>query len=147
MMYKHTQKGPQYKHIKIEFFVELRFKNIKKITVQGHLNRTVCRTQLQINCLRGFLFQTSKNASTSSSVSSSGYNRAIFIRCENLCKNGQSFPTHSCDKTVIHEENIYQEVQQYLLSRDWAGIKWHPVLKVWEQLQDKHSEEMQNSYR
>ena len=29
---------------------------------------------------------------------------------------------------------------QYLLSRDWAGLKWHPVLKVWEHLQDKHSE-------
>ena len=39
----------------------------------------------------------------------------------------------------------YQEVQQYLLSRDWAGLKWCPVLKVWEQLQDKQSEEMQNT--
>ena len=35
----------------------------------------------------------------------------------------------------------------YLLSRDRTGFKWRPVLKVWEQLQDKHSEEMQNSYR
>ena len=37
------------------------------------------------------------------------------------------------------------------LSRDWAGLKWRPVLKahvqVWKQLQDKPSEEMQNSYR
>ena len=35
----------------------------------------------------------------------------------------------------------------YLLIRDWAGLKCHPVLKVWKHLQDKHSEEMQNSYR
>ena len=33
------------------------------------------------------------------------------------------------------------------LSRDWVGLKWRPVLKVSEQLQDKHSEEMQNAYR
>ena len=41
----------------------------------------------------------------------------------------------------------YQEVQQYVLSRDWVGLKWHPVLKVREQLQDKRREKMQNSYR
>ena len=35
----------------------------------------------------------------------------------------------------------------YLLSRDWAGLKWRPVLKVWEQLQDKYSKDTQNSYR
>ena len=35
----------------------------------------------------------------------------------------------------------------YLLIRDWAGLKWHPVLKEWEQLQDKPSEDVQNSYR
>ena len=35
----------------------------------------------------------------------------------------------------------------YLLIRDWTGLKWHPVLKVWKQLQDKHSEETHNSYR
>ena len=35
----------------------------------------------------------------------------------------------------------------YLLSRDWAGLKWHPVLKVWEQLQDEHRKETHNSYR
>ena len=33
------------------------------------------------------------------------------------------------------------------LSRDWVGLKWRSVPKVWEQLQDKHSEQMQNSYR
>ena len=27
----------------------------------------------------------------------------------------------------------------YFLSRDWGGLKWRPVLKVWEQLQDEHS--------
>ena len=27
----------------------------------------------------------------------------------------------------------------YFLSRDWAGLRWHPVLKEREQLQDKHS--------
>ena len=36
------------------------------------------------------------------------------------------------------------ELPPALLSRDWAGLKWHPA---WEQLQGKHSEEMQNSYR
>ena len=41
----------------------------------------------------------------------------------------------------------YQEVWWYLLGRDWVGLKWHPVLKVWKQVEDKHSEAMQNSYR
>ena len=41
----------------------------------------------------------------------------------------------------------YQEVRYCRLSRDWAGLKWRPVHKVWEQLQDKRSEKMQNSYR
>ena len=35
----------------------------------------------------------------------------------------------------------------YFLSRDGVGLKWCPVLKVWEKLQDKHSKVMQNSYR
>ena len=35
----------------------------------------------------------------------------------------------------------------YFLSRDWAGLKWRPVLKVCEQLQDKHSKVMQNFSR
>ena len=30
----------------------------------------------------------------------------------------------------------------YFLSRDWASLKWRPLLKEWEQLQDKHSEQM-----
>ena len=29
----------------------------------------------------------------------------------------------------------------YLLIRDWAGLEWHPVLKVRWQLQDKQIEE------
>ena len=35
----------------------------------------------------------------------------------------------------------------HCIKREWAGLKWHPVFKVWEQLQDKHSKEMQNLYR
>ena len=31
--------------------------------------------------------------------------------------------------------------------RAWEGSKWRPVLKVREQLQDKHSKVMQKSYR
>ena len=42
--------------------------------------------------------------------------------------------------------NISRSNGSYFLSRDWAGLKWPPVLKVWEQLQDKHSVEMHNSY-
>ena len=30
--------------------------------------------------------------------------------------------------------------------QDWTTSKWHPVLKVWEQPQAKHSKVMQNSY-
>ena len=30
---------------------------------------------------------------------------------------------------------------------DYVGLEWHPVLKVWEQLQDEHSKVMHNSYR
>ena len=41
---------------------------------------------------------------------------------------------------------IINKYGSYLLSRDWAGLKWRPVLKVWEQLQDKHSEGTHNSY-
>ena len=35
----------------------------------------------------------------------------------------------------------------YFLSMDLAGFKWHPVLKVWEQLQGKHSKVTQNFYK
>ena len=28
----------------------------------------------------------------------------------------------------------YQKYGSYFLSRDWVGLKWHLVLKVWEQL-------------
>ena len=60
--------------------------------------------------------------------------------------------TYICMHTKAqHMHNItcimYQEVWSYLLSRDWAGLKRCPVLKVWEKLQDKHSKAMQNSYR
>ena len=54
----------------------------------------------------------------------------------------------------MYAQNYYKNViERYgstcvcLLRRDWAGLKWRPVLMVWEQLQDKHNEEMQNSYR
>ena len=62
----------------------------------------------------------------------------------------------SCKKVEMREDRhaeikthqeFYQEVGYYLLSRNWAGLKWLPVIKVWEQLKVKHSEEMQNSYR
>ena len=33
-----------------------------------------------------------------------------------------------------------------MLSTEWVGSKWHPLLKVWEELQDVHSKDMQNSY-
>ena len=33
----------------------------------------------------------------------------------------------------------------YCLGRDWAGLKGHPVLKVYEQRQDKHNKKMQDS--
>ena len=45
---------------------------------------------------------------------------------------------------LSHE--IEQEVQEYFLSKDWVGSKWRPVFKVWEQVHDKHSKMMQNSY-
>ena len=51
------------------------------------------------------------------------------------------------DDFTANDVPIYREVLEYLLSRDWAGLKWRHVLKVWEQLQDKHSEVMHNSYR
>ena len=41
---------------------------------------------------------------------------------------------------------LYQEVQQYFLSRDWAGLKRNPVHKVLDQLQDHHSRVMQNRH-
>ena len=46
-----------------------------------------------------------------------------------------SYQTKISRGTVVH------------LNRNWEGLKWRHVLKVWEQLQDKHSEEMLNSYR
>ena len=42
---------------------------------------------------------------------------------------------------------LVKKYGRYFLSRDWVGSKWRPVLKVREQLQDKHSETMQNAYR
>ena len=56
----------------------------KRISVQAHSNRIVLRTQFQIDSLHGFLFRTSKIASTLSCVSFSGNSIAIFIRCESL---------------------------------------------------------------
>ena len=64
---------------------------------------------------------------------------------------------HSVDLCIVGLANelgqlacfrcIINKYGSYLLSRDWAGLKWCHVLKVWEQLRDKHSEEMHNSYR
>ena len=44
-------------------------KTQEKITLQAYSDKTVCRNQLQIDIFGGFLFQTSRIASTSSSVS------------------------------------------------------------------------------
>ena len=46
---------------------------------------------------------------------------------------------------TIVKSNI-KKYGSYFLSRNWDGFKWRPVLKVWEQLQDKQSKVMQNSY-
>ena len=37
--------------------------------------------------------------------------------------------------------------RSYMLIRDLEGLKWFPILKVWEQLQDEQREETQNSFR
>ena len=58
-------------------------------------------------------------------------------------------------KTIINENKNHYETSCSLIgnyrdtvvSRDWAGFKWCPVLKVWMQLEDKRNEEMQNFYR
>ena len=42
---------------------------------------------------------------------------------------------------------LIKKCGSYFLNRDWASLKWHLVLKVWEQLHDKHNKVMQNSYR
>ena len=48
----------------------------------------------------------------------------------------------------FHMQNVHiNKYGSYLLIRDWEGLKWRPVLKVWEQLQDKRSKETQNSSR
>ena len=32
---------------------------------------------------------------------------------------------------------VINKYSSYFLTGDWADLKWHPVLKVWEQLQEK----------
>ena len=46
-----------------------------------------------------------------------------------------------------HLKNFQHVSRSTVVPLDWAGLKWRPVLKVWKQLQDKHSQVMQNSYR
>ena len=50
-----------------------------------------------------------------------------------------------CLSLILFRPIVYQKVRWYFLSRDRIGSKWCPVLKVWEQLQDKHCKVMQNS--
>ena len=40
---------------------------------------------------------------------------------------------------VIHW--LIKKYCSYFLSSDWVSSKGHPVLKAWEQLQDKHSKQ------
>ena len=55
------------------------------------------------------------------------------------------------EKLAFNRSNNTQlnikKYSSYFLSRNWPGSKWHPALKVCKQLQDKHGEVMQNSYR
>ena len=53
-------------------------------------------------------------------------------------------PQSSCK--VRRAFSISRSTVIYFLSRDWAGSKQCPVLKVLEQLQDKHRKMVQNSY-
>ena len=46
---------------------------------------------------------------------------------------GEFFPVFAVSKPTISRGTV----ALYLLRRDWAGLKWHPVLKVWGQLQDE----------
>ena len=48
---------------------------------------------------------------------------------------------------INSSDTCSEKYGSYFLSRNWAGLKWHNVLKVWEPLQDEHSKVMQNSYR
>ena len=54
----------------------------------------------------------------------------------------QTLPICMSRGTAPEKEDVYQEVRQYFLSRDCAGSKWCPVLKVWEQPKDQHSKVM-----
>ena len=49
-----------------------------------------------------------------------------FLACEEDSWNYASIKTYGC----------------YFLSRDWVGLKWRPVLKVWEQLKEKKNSKM-----
>ena len=53
----------------------------------------------------------------------------------------------NCLHRVCDLMQCIKKYSNYFFSRDWAGSKWCPVLKVWEQLQDKHSKVTQNSYQ
>ena len=44
---------------------------------------------------------------------------------------------------IIAREKEQWPIIHKQVSRDCVGLKWCPVLNVWKQLQDKHSEEMQ----
>ena len=45
---------------------------------------------------------------------------------------------HACFKHI-------KKYASYFFSRNWVDWIWHPVLKVWKQIQSKHSKVKQNS--
>ena len=57
--------------------------------------------------------------------------------------NSEMYKSLSSDLCKV---TIVKKYSSDFSSRDWAGLKWRPVLKVWEQLQDKYSEAMQKYY-
>ena len=44
-----------------------------------------------------------------------------------------------CVVTLLNYILLLSRSTVVFSSRDWAGSKWCPVLKVWEQLQDNYS--------
>ena len=66
----------------------------------------------------------------------------------NKCRQSMQRTSTSVVRFDVLLNNIthIKKYDSYFLSRDWAGSKWHPVLKVWKKLQDKYCKVMQNAY-
>ena len=77
-----------------------------------------------------------------SAVGEFEYQEARSLQTAVLMK--KSIPASARHSTV--SELVYTQFCS-MKKEYWVGFKWRPVLKVWEELQDKRSEEMQNSYR